>query len=222
MLLRGGLKAPLALARVVAPGADHVLERLLDRHAPRTLGLPVLEAGRGPVPLRPLVEARGWRWIGVEHAAGEPAATVKQTGQDAPVHADLRRLPFADDSFDLVVSHGLQLPWHDPHSCAQVVSELVRTSRGLVVAAWWDGEALRPRVPWPKSGAGRLPLQRALLRQLFEDAGASVVEWRHSFRFVSQEAWLVARKRAAVRLPRSAGRDLAAALPHAHLGPLGA
>lgn len=221
MLGRGGLKAPLALARVVAPRADHVLERLLDRHAPRTLGLPVLEAGSGPVPLRPLVEARGWRWIGVEHAAGE-AATVKQTGQSAPVHADLRRLPFDDDAFDLVVSHGLQLPWHDEHSCAQVVAEMVRASRGLVVAAWWDGEALRPRVPWPKSGPGRRPLQRALLRELFEDAGASVVEWRHSFRFVSQQAWLVARKRAVVRLPRTAGRDLSATVHHASLGPLGA
>ena len=200
---------------------DRVLERLLERHAPRRLERPVLEAGTDKFTLQAMIEARGWRWIGVHHAA-RVADEAHPLASQVEVQADLRRLPFGDDAFDLVLSRALQRPWEDDHSYALLVSELVRTSRGLIVAAWWDGEALRPRMPWPRHTARRRGLQRAALRELFEDAGASVVEWRHSFRFVSQNAWLVARKRAAVQRPVIQRPLLQAALPHTRLGPLGA
>lgn len=200
---------------------DRVLERLLARHAPRRMDRPVLEAGTDKFTLQPMIEARGWRWIGVQHATRLTDET-QHVAPEVQLQADLRRLPFSDDAFDLVVSRALQRPWDDDHSQALLVSELVRTSRGLIVAAWWDGEALRPRMPWPRHAARRRGLQRAALRELFEDAGAAIVEWRHSFRFVSQHAWLVARKRATVQRSVIQRPLLTAALPHTRLGPLGA
>jgi hypothetical protein len=201
----------LALARVVAPRDEALVERLLERHATIAPRHPVLVAGGADAGLLRLFEARDWRSIVVEPAShGERPAGPAEAGDDpSRVRADLRRLPFEDDAFDLVVSRGLQRAWQDEHECAAVVRELVRVGRGLVVASYWDHEAL-PR--------------RALLRELFEDAGAAVVDWRHSFRFVSQQAWLVARKRAVVRRPSPLRHSPAAttASGRVRLGPLGA
>jgi len=216
----------LALARVVAPRDDALVERLLARHATIAPRHPVLVAGGADPRLLSVFEARDWRSIVVEpnqpgEGSGEPAR-----GMDDPsrVRADLRRLPFEDDAFDLVVSRGLQRAWQDEHELAAVVRELVRVGRGLVVASYWDHEALPRRVPWPRGTARRVAMPRALLRELFEDAGAAVVDWRHSFRFVSQQAWLVARKRAVVRRASTLRHAPVAtnAPGRVRLGPLGA
>ena len=226
MRTQGGLRAPLALARVVAPRDEALVERLLERHATIAPRHPVLVAGGADAGLLRLFEARDWRSIVVEPAShGERPAGPAEAGDDpSRVRADLRRLPFEDDAFDLVVSRGLQRAWQDEHECAAVGRELVRVGRGLVVASYWDHEALPRRVPWPRGASRRVAMPRALLRELFEDAGAAVVDWRHSFRFVSQQAWLVARKRAVVRRPSPLRHSPAAttASGRVRLGPLGA
>ncbi|MEY2745349.1 MAG: hypothetical protein RL112_391 [Planctomycetota bacterium] len=226
MRAQDGLRAPLALARVVAPRDEALVERLLERHATIAPRHPVLVADGADAGLLRLFEARDWRSIVVEpgqpgEAGSESPSSVDDQGR---VRADLRRLPFEDDAFDLVVSRGLQRAWQDEHECAAVVRELVRVGRGLVVASYWDHEALPRRVPWPRSSPRRVAMPRALLRELFEDAGAAVVDWRHSFRFVSQQAWLVARKRAVVRRASTLRHAPAAttASGRVRLGPLGA
>ena len=74
---------------------DRVLERLLERHAPRRLERPVLEAGTDKFTLQAMIEARGWRWIGVHHAA-RLADEAQPLASQVEVQADLRRLPFGD------------------------------------------------------------------------------------------------------------------------------
>jgi hypothetical protein len=211
---------------VVAPRDESLVERLLERHASIAPRHPVLVAGGADAGLLRLLEARDWRSIVVEPGAPHDAGVVEALPAEDPsrVRADLRRLPFEDDAFDLVVSRGLQRAWQDEHELAAVVRELVRVGRGLVVASYWDHEALPRRMPWPRSSPRRVAMPRALLRELFEDAGAAVVDWRHSFRFVSQQAWLVARKRAVVRRPSTLRHAPAppAASGRVRLGPLGA
>jgi SAM-dependent methyltransferase len=116
----------------------------------------------------------------------------------ARVCADVRRMPFADGTFDAVVCCRLlhHLPTEDV--VASVLAELVRVSRDLVVVSFWDSGSLaawRRRI-WPGARPPRrLARSRDTIAALLERAGARVLEWRHSLRFVSRQTFVLARKR---------------------------
>lgn len=168
------------LARHLAPGPA----RLLDAPCGTGRLVPVL-AARGPtvgldVSPAMLAEARRADRTGTNWLAG-----------------DVLRLPFRDGSFDAVVCcrllHHLEQP-----ALEQAVRELVRVSRGLVLASFWDAGSLPAlRRAWlgARPRETRRAVPRALLAELLARSGAEVVGWKHSLRFLSRQAFVAARKR---------------------------
>ncbi len=113
------------------------------------------------------------------------------------VQASVLALPFADASFDAVVCCRLLHHLRDPALHERAVRELVRVSRGIVVASFWDSgslPALRARLGLKRDEgpAGRGAVARRSIADLFEQAGARVAGFRAVLRFVSQQTFLVA------------------------------
>ena len=171
---------------------------LLERHLAPGPAL-VLDAPCGAGRLAPALAARG-RYVGLDVSLPmlAEARAASPTGAGF-LAGDATRLPFRDSSFDAVVCCRLLHHLDDPRLLEQVLGELVRVSRGLVVASFWDADSLPAlRRAWlgAKPGETRRPVRRATLAELLERAGAEVVGWRHSLRFVSRQAFVAARKRA--------------------------
>jgi SAM-dependent methyltransferase len=179
-----------------------LVERILDRHCVRSGLKPVLDVPCGTGRLRPVLERRGMRWVGADVSPTmlSEAAAAPET---ALVLADVERLPFADDSFDVVVCCRLLHHLQDEDVLEAAVAELVRVSARLVIASFWDSaswHAWRRRVGLRRSEGprGRRAVSKRVLSRVFQDSGAEVVDFHHSFRFVSQQTFAVARKRATV------------------------
>lgn len=194
-----------------------LVERILDRYGVRPAMKPVLDAPCGAARLRGVIERRGMRWVGadVSEAMLREARSGPQRSSSL-VRALAGRLPFRDDSFDVVVCCRLLHHLHDEEEVEAVVGELVRVSARMVIASFWDSASLhawRRRVGLRRSEgpSGRRAVSKRLLRRAFDAAGAEVVEFEHSFRFVSQQAFAVALKRAPVE-QRSRGVVTAAKL----------
>jgi hypothetical protein len=101
----------------------------------------------------------------------------------------------------VVVSCRLLHHLGDGEAVRSVVNELTRVSYKLVIASFFDAAslpALRRRVGLRRSEGprGKHSLSKRSLRKMFEAAGAEVIGFHHSFRFVSQQAFVVAQKRA--------------------------
>jgi ubiquinone/menaquinone biosynthesis C-methylase UbiE len=180
-----------------------LVERILERYGARPGLKPVLDVPCGAGRLRTVFERRGLRYVGVDLS---PA--VLQQAQDRAADtaasllaADVEYLPFRDDAFDVVVCCRLLHYLHDPDEIRSVIGELTRVSHRLVVASFWDSaslHALRRRVGLRRSEGptGRRAISKRVLRTLFREHGAEVIGFYHSFRFVSQQTFVVAQKRA--------------------------
>jgi SAM-dependent methyltransferase len=182
-----------------------LVDRILERYSARPGLKPVLDVPCGTGRLRPVFERRGLRYVGVDLSssmlgqAGKGAGTGD--GATSLLAADVARLPFRDDSFDLVVCCRLLHHLHDPDEIRSVVGELTRVAHRLVIASFWDSaslHALRRRVGLRRSegASGRRAVSKRLLRALFRESGAEVIGFYHSFRFVSQQTFVVAQKAA--------------------------
>lgn len=199
-----------------------LVTRLLDALPPGAAPIrSVLDVPCGGGRLKPALLRLGGasppRWTGVD-ASEEMLAAVPRQGavgedlqgdlqrdlQGETVRADAAALPFPDDSFDLVVC--CRLLHHLPEAAARraVLAELVRVSRDLIVASYWDAASFQA---WRRRTRGPLRRRRgpetrravpwAELREELGGAGASPVRRAHSLRFVSQQAFFLARKRRA-------------------------
>jgi SAM-dependent methyltransferase len=177
------------LRRQLGPG---VVERLLD-----------MPCGSGRLS-RGLAE-RTRRYVGADASRSmldTAAPTIAELAIPAlTVEAAAPCLPFCGASFDAVIACRFLHHLHSPHALAQAIQELVRVSRGLVIASFWDADSLpqlRRSLGLKRSEGprGRVAVSRAHIRSLFESAGADVVDWRASLRFVSQQTFVAARVRA--------------------------
>jgi len=198
-----------------------LVERILERYSARPGLKPVLDVPCGTGRLRPVFERRGLRYVGAD-ALAPLLAKARQAGRgeeaaSSLLAAEVERLPFRDDSFDVVVCCRLLQHLREPEEIGAVIAELTRVSHRLIVASFWDSaslHALRRRVGLRRSEGpgGRRAVGKRLLRALFRENGAEVVGFYHSFRFVSQQTFVVAQKRAPVeaRLAATAriSRDL--------------
>jgi len=179
-----------------------LVERILDLHGVRPALKPVLDMPCGTGRLRGVLERRGMRYVGTD--VSPTMLTEAATAPDAAlVRADAERLPFADDSFDVVVCCRLLHHLQDEEVMESVVRELVRVSSRMVIASFWDSaswHAWRRRVGLRRSEGptGRRAVSKRTLRRVFEESGAGIVDFHHSFRFVSQQTFTVAIKRAPV------------------------
>jgi SAM-dependent methyltransferase len=187
---RAGLRDPM------------LVERILERHAVRPGLKPVLDVPCGSGRLRGVLERRGIRWVGADATVAALGEAAGEAGSPQVV-ADAQRLPFADDSFDVVVCCRLLHHLRDADELEAVVAELVRVSARLVVASFWDSASLhawRRRVGLRRAEGprARRAVSKRALRRVFEENGAEVLDFHHSFRFISQQTFAVAVKRAVV------------------------
>ncbi|QDU66150.1 class I SAM-dependent methyltransferase [Engelhardtia mirabilis] len=181
-----------------AAGRDpRLVRRALLRHA-RGLRLErVLDVPCGAGRLRPVLEGTGASTVGVdvspEMLAAAPAGLR--------IQASAWALPFADRSFDAVVCCRLLHHVASDDERAGLLGELVRVSRGLVLVSFWDSSSWHAwrrraglrRATHPDT---RVALERRTLERLIEGAGARVLGFEHSLRFVSQQAFAIARREA--------------------------
>ena len=172
------------------------VQRILAEFLPRGTAL-LLDAPCGAGRLVPALAARG-RTVALDVSpAMLSALRASPTRPDLVLAGDIAHLPFRDDAFDAVLCCRYLHHLREPAALARALSELVRVSRGLVVASFWDSASLPE---WRRALPGaRVPRRcarpRAELARACAAAGAEVVAWRHSLRFVSRQAYLVARKR---------------------------
>lgn len=170
---------------------------LLARHLAPGPAL-LLDAPCGTGRLTPVLAARG-RTVGLDVSAPMLAEARRAVqGGAAWVAGDVARLPFRDGTFDAVVCCRLLHHLREPAALEAVLRELVRVSRGLVIASFWDAGSLPAlRRAWlgERPRETRRSLRRATLVALLARAGADVVGWKHSLRFFSRQAFVAARKR---------------------------
>jgi SAM-dependent methyltransferase len=113
------------------------------------------------------------------------------------LQADVTRLPFREDQFECVVCCRLFHHLRDRAVQLGVARELLRVSSELVVASFWDSGSLpawRTRAGL-KRAEERFAVSREHMTQLFAEAGGSVVAFRGTLRFLSQQTFVLVRKR---------------------------
>jgi SAM-dependent methyltransferase len=190
-----------ARARFASPraaGRDPALVRaLLARHAPPSLAR-LLDAPCGSGRLAPAL-LRAERRVHLDANLPMLEAARAALGEGRAVQGSLFALPFAGQSFDVVVSCRFLHHLHGADELARAVGELVRVSRALVVASFWDGAclpALRVRLGLKRSEGprGRVYRSRGEIAAAFARAGAPVVEFAPVLRFVSAQTFLAARR----------------------------
>jgi len=189
-----------------------IVERILSRQGARPTLKPVLDAPCGTGRLRGVFERRGMRYVGVDvswpmlcEARGDAGAGL--------VMAVVDRMPFRDDSFDIVVCCRLLHHLEETEETELVVRELVRVAHRMIIVSFWDRASLhawRRRVGLrsPEGSRGRRAISKRSIKRLFDAAGADIVGFHHSFRFVSQQAFAVALKRAPSEVPARAVEEL--------------
>lgn len=180
--------------------------RELDRH-PLPPDARVLDAGCGTggliLRLRPAHPAR--RWSGLDFSGLACDLARQRCGPSAEiVEASATAMPFADATFDAVVSADLLCQFDDP---APAVREFFRVLRpgGLAVIN-------APAYQWlwsyhDAATHGRRRFNRAELRALLHDAGFSVVRLTHTNAFLLPLA-VAKRKLLPAPPPSSAGSDV--------------
>jgi len=179
-----------------------IVERILSRHGVRPSLKPVLDAPCGTGRLRGVFERRGIRYVGLD--VSWPMLNEARQGDGAAlVMGFVDRMPFRDDSFDVVLCCRLLHHLEDAEEAQVVVRELVRVAHRMIIVSFFDRTSLhawRRRVGLRRhEGAGsRRALSKRALKHMFDAAGADIVGFHHSFRFVSQQAFAVALKRAPV------------------------
>ena len=169
-LRRHGLRGPLLDVPSGSGRLGPVLERLAAQVAPR-VGPPVVAAD-----------------VSLDMLTGNP--------RGERVQASVFALPFHDRSFDAVVCCRLLHHLREPGDLEAAVAELVRVSTRLILASYWDAHSLpavRRRLGLKRPEA-RVAIPPARLARAFELAGARLVDRFHSLRFVSQQAFAVARR----------------------------
>ena len=191
-----------------ARGRDpRLVARLLREHGVRPARGGLLDMPCGTGRLGPVLAATGEPVTSVDVALPMLAALTAPpalVGEPRRVLASAERLPFADRSFDVVVCCRLLHHLHAPDDLRAIIRELVRVSSRLVIASFWDAGSLpawRTRAGLkPSEGPlGRRARPRAEIARLFREAGAPPAGFAHSFRFLSQQAFVAARREDATR-----------------------
>lgn len=181
-----------------AAGRDPRLVRaLLARHGPaRPARLLDAPCGNGRlVPALALAQRRVHLDANLPMLESARAAL----GEGGAVQGSLFALPFAERSFDVVVSCRFLHHLHDAEGFERAVAELVRVSRALVLASFWDSASLpglrvRLGLKRDEGPRGRVFRSRDELAAAFACAGAPVVEFAPVLRFVTQQTFLAARR----------------------------
>ena len=153
----------------------------------------MLDIPAGTGRLTPALARTGARTV----AADRSPTMLAEVEGAARLLADVRRLPFPGGAFDATVCCRL-LHHLEPDQRRAAISELVRVTRELVIVSFWDAGSLHAwrrrtglrRASHPDS---RRAVPREAIRADLEAAGARVLGWAASFRFVSPQTFVAAR-----------------------------
>ena len=160
----------------------------------------VLDAACGTGRLRPSIETADGarRWIGVDASA----SMLGQGPRDGrSVLGDVHRLPFADRSFDAVVANRLLHHLRERDELERAIAELIRVSRGPVIASFWNRDSLpglRARLGFGRDEgpSGRVDRSPREIERAARAAGARVVRVRHLLLRLSRQSFVVLLPRA--------------------------
>lgn len=168
-----------------------LVRRLWSRHGANLAGERILDLPCGTGRLAESLESLGGEYLGADVSP----AMLHRVPATALV-ADALHLPFTDRSFKLVVCCRLLHHLDEGDELAGAVAELARVSSGLIIASFWDSAswpAWRRRLGWRVDTSGRRPVSKARLEACFAAAGAEVVEYAHSLRFLAMQTFAAAR-----------------------------
>ena len=168
---------------------------LLSRHPPEVEAGWILDAPCGTARLGATLLPHAAHYVGLDLSSAMLREGSVTAG--AFLRGDLGRLPFRDGSFGTVVCCRMLHHLANEQALGEIVSELVRVSADRVVVSFWDNASAPEWRRWlqPKEARRRVAYSKNTLRRTFENAGADVVDFTHSFRFVSRQAYALARKR---------------------------
>ncbi|MCP3916852.1 MAG: methyltransferase domain-containing protein [bacterium] len=172
-----------------------IVSRLLTRFSSERSQAGVLDVPCGSGRLRDAICAQDRICTGVDVSQEMLTTHI----QDRVVRSSVWQLPFRDDTFDAVVCSRLLHHLADPAAADAALAELVRVSRELVIASFWDAgswHAWRRRRGLRRGRRdARVAVEKDQLEARVERAGADVVGYEHTFRYVSQQTFFAARKR---------------------------
>jgi SAM-dependent methyltransferase len=117
--------------------ARNFLKPLLVSTGDRTEPLSVLDVGCGDgVHVQELLRhGEAFSVAGLDYSVGALASATQLPGDWLPLRGDARHLPFADDSFDAVISFGVLAYLDNPE---RGLSEIVRVTRpGGLIGLWY-------------------------------------------------------------------------------------
>ncbi len=171
-----------------------LVSRILAKHGVRPSRGGVLDA---PCGAGRLAAAMGPGHLGLD-ISRSMLEEARRGGLRRLCRGDLEHLPFPGEAFDVVVACRILHHLDREEDLRAVARELVRVSSRLVVASFWDPWSVpalrRSLLSRKRDPMRRRSHPRSLMERVFEAAGAPVIEYRHSFRFLSQQVFLVARK----------------------------
>ncbi|HUR29744.1 MAG TPA: methyltransferase domain-containing protein [Planctomycetota bacterium] len=125
---------------------------------------------------------------------------VERGARACAVEADARALPFPAGRFDVVVACRFLHHLHEESALRAAIAELTRVSSDVVIASFWDERSLpgwRRKLGLKRAEGllGRRATTRERIAELFDEAGADVVAWRATLRYVAQQTFVAARVR---------------------------
>lgn len=148
----------------------HVVEHYLRKrtafvlaHCPRGKGLDV---GCGTGVLAARLAAAGYDMTGADPSAGMLDVMRREHPDVTPVHASGTDLPFADDTFDLVMCVAVMHHVADPGDVRRTLGEMVRVARPGAAVLVWDHN---PRNPYWGHLMARVPQDDGSERLIPED-----------------------------------------------------
>jgi ubiquinone/menaquinone biosynthesis C-methylase UbiE len=174
-----------------------LVRRLIERFDGRNAQRAVLDLPAGTGRLHDGLSALSSTVVGVDVSAAMLERSAYR-GLGRALLADARRLPFRDDSFDVVVSCRL-LHHFDDEQATRALAEFLRVSNRLVVASFWDAACLtetRKRLRLRERTDARRAISRARIARLASEAGGSVLGHASSFRFFSPQTFVALRPNA--------------------------
>jgi len=161
-------------------GVWHVPEAQLGILPPRLEGTDALELGCGTGYVSAWLARRGARPVGLDNSAAQlatAAAMQERFGLRFPlIQADAEQAPFADASFDLVISEYGASNWCDPYAWIPQAARLLRPGGQLIFLV----NSVELVLTWPEQDD--MPATQTLQRPYFgmhrfQWAGASSVEF---------------------------------------------